>query len=80
MSAPHTPYWVSLQPERVEAVHAFGFTERQAQFLTHVLLFSGVFLERHYVESSIMRSPVCGHRQRLIAACGRHRSAAADSA
>jgi hypothetical protein len=56
MSAPYTPFWVSLQPARIQAIHAFGFTERQARFLTHVLLFSGVFLERHYVECSIMRS------------------------
>ena len=26
----------------------FGFTERQARFLVHVLVFSGVFLERQY--------------------------------
>lgn len=52
MSAPHTPYWASLQPDRVQAVHAFGFTERQARFLTHVLLFSGVFLERQYCQFS----------------------------
>lgn len=32
--------------ERVEAIAAFGFTERQAGFLLQVLLHSGVFLER----------------------------------
>ena len=34
--------------ERVEAISAFGFTERQARFLLNVLLHSGVFLERQY--------------------------------
>lgn len=38
----------SVSPERVEAVRQFGFTDRQARFLTHVLVFSGVFLERQY--------------------------------
>ena len=32
--------------ERMEAVAAFGFTERQARFLLNVLLHSGVFVER----------------------------------
>jgi len=34
--------------ERMDAIAAFGFTERQARFLLHVLLHSGVFLERQY--------------------------------
>jgi hypothetical protein len=34
--------------QRMEAVAAFGFTERQAQFLLNVLLHSGVFVERQY--------------------------------
>ena len=38
----------SMRPERVAAVEAFGFTERQARFLLHVLVYSGVFLERQY--------------------------------
>lgn len=38
----------SVTPERVEAVRQFGFTERQSRFLAHVLVFSGVFLERQY--------------------------------
>lgn len=38
----------SVTPERVEAVRQFGFTERQARFLAHVMVFSGVFLERQY--------------------------------
>src|SRR5439155_26457937 len=38
----------SVTPDRVDAIRQFGFTERQARFLTHVLVFSGVFLERQY--------------------------------
>jgi hypothetical protein len=34
--------------ERVNAIAAFGFTERQARFLLNVLLHAGVFLERQY--------------------------------
>src|ERR1700688_2252309 len=38
----------SARPERVNAVAAFGFTERQARFLVRVLVHAGVFLERQY--------------------------------
>lgn len=38
----------SIRPERVKAVMAFGFTERQARFLVHVLVHAGVFVERQY--------------------------------
>jgi hypothetical protein len=38
----------SVRAERVNAVAAFGFTERQARFLVHVMVHSGVFLERQY--------------------------------
>ncbi len=38
----------SVSPARIGALMAFGFTERQARFLVHVLVFSGVFLERQY--------------------------------
>ena len=38
----------SARPGRVAAVMEFGFTLRQARFLTHVLVYSGVFLERQY--------------------------------
>ena len=38
----------SARPERVNAVAAFGFTERQARFLVGVLVHAGVFLERQY--------------------------------
>lgn len=34
--------------QREEALAAFGFTERQARFLAHVLMHSGVFVERQY--------------------------------
>lgn len=37
-----------IRPERVQAVAKFGFTERQARFLLHVLTYSGVFIERQY--------------------------------
>jgi hypothetical protein len=69
MSAPHTPFWVGVQPARIQAVHAFGFTERQARFLTHVLLFSGVFLERQYCQFSDIAHGQKSHDfiERLIA-------------
>src|SRR5712692_7039447 len=38
----------SARPDRVNAVAAFGFTERQARFLVRVLVHAGVFLERQY--------------------------------
>jgi hypothetical protein len=38
----------SVRQERVDAIAAFGFTERQARFLVYVLVHSGVFLERQY--------------------------------
>src|SRR5437773_927577 len=38
----------SVSPARVGTLMRFGFTERQARFLVHVLVFSGVFLERQY--------------------------------
>src|SRR2546425_2895441 len=38
----------SVRQARIDAVVRFGFTERQARFLVHVLVFSGVFLERQY--------------------------------
>src|SRR5262245_25193041 len=38
----------SVTPGRIEAVMRVGFTERQARFLVHVLVFSGVFIERQY--------------------------------
>jgi hypothetical protein len=34
--------------ERLEAIAAFGFSERQARFLVNVLLHAGVFVERQY--------------------------------
>lgn len=38
----------SVRPCRIEAMRGLGFTERQAEFLAHVLVFSGVFMERQY--------------------------------
>ena len=38
----------SARQDRVNAVAAFGFTERQARFLVRVLVHAGVFLERQY--------------------------------
>src|SRR5437773_8803336 len=38
----------SVSPARIGTLTRFGFTERQARFLVHVLVFSGVFLERQY--------------------------------
>jgi len=38
----------SIRYERVQAIAAFGFTERQARFLVTVLIHSGVFIERQY--------------------------------
>lgn len=38
----------SVRSERVQAMTTFGFTERQARFLVHVLVHSGVFIERQY--------------------------------
>ena len=38
----------SIRPERVKAVMDFGFSEPQARFLLHVLIYSGVFIERQY--------------------------------
>ena len=32
----------------VQAVAGFGFTEREARFLVHVMVYAGVFLERQY--------------------------------
>jgi hypothetical protein len=38
----------SVQEERVHAIARFGFTERQARFLVHVMVYGGVFLNRQY--------------------------------
>lgn len=38
----------SARPGQIANVMEWGFTLRQARFLTHVLVFSGVFLERQY--------------------------------
>src|SRR5688572_18804101 len=38
----------SAGPFRIEVMRRLGFTDRQAEFLAHVLVFSGVFMERQY--------------------------------
>ena len=43
-----TEYYDSVRPDRIAAVAAEGFTERQARFLVTVMVYSGVFLERQY--------------------------------
>lgn len=48
----------SVRVYRTSNLEALGLTERQADVLAHVLVFSGVFMERHYVEFLIMRSVV----------------------
>src|SRR3954469_25547500 len=50
--ATHSDLRSSVSEERVKAVQSFGFTERQARFLVHVLVHSGVFLERQYRASA----------------------------
>ena len=44
------PYHVqeSVRPGHIQALMDLGFPIRQARFLVHVLVFSGVFLERQY--------------------------------
>lgn len=44
-------HWISVRSERVKALQPWGFNERQARFLVHVLVFSGVFLERQYCQA-----------------------------
>ena len=39
---------LKISSDRVQAVEAFGFTERQARFLVTVMLHAGVFVERQY--------------------------------
>ena len=38
----------SVRPGRVQALMDLGFPIRDARFLAHVLVFSGVFIERQY--------------------------------
>ena len=42
----------SVRSHRIGRLEDFGFTERQARFLVHVLVYSGVFLERQYCRFS----------------------------
>jgi hypothetical protein len=48
----------SVTEARVNALGDFGFSQRQWEFLVTVMVHSGCFLERHYVEFPIMRSSV----------------------
>jgi hypothetical protein len=38
----------SVRPGRIQALMDLGFSQRHARFLVHVLVFSGVFIERQY--------------------------------
>ena len=48
MKSASTRLCQSASPTRIGMLKRFGFTDRQARFLVHVLVFSGVFLERQY--------------------------------
>jgi len=69
MNATGSPPWAIVQPARVAAVQAMGVTARQARFLVHVLVFSGVFLERQYCRFAGIAHGQQSHdfRARLIA-------------
>lgn len=49
---PEPKYWFlkETNEERLHAIAAFGFTDRQSRFLLEVLLHSGVFLPRQYCQ------------------------------
>ncbi len=73
-------HWI--EAERVQAVAAFGFTERQARFLVTVLVHSGVFIERQYrafavsglPAEALVRSTFAASRlRRTTFACDRER-------
>jgi hypothetical protein len=48
MKAVSTRLCHSVSPARIGTLMRFGFSERQARFLVHVLVFSGAFIERQY--------------------------------
>ena len=58
---PASDTWDSVTEARVQAVAAFGFTERQARFLVTVILHAGCFLERQYCTFT---GTVRGHNSR----------------
>ena len=69
----------SARAVRVEALRAFGFTERQARFLMTVMAHSGSFLERHYCaftgtvrgqNSREFVARLIGHRYTTAIRCG----------
>ena len=45
---PPSDTWDSVTRARVQAIAAFGFTERQCRFLVTVMVHAGCFLERQY--------------------------------
>lgn len=49
---PEPKYWAldETNAERLHAIAAFGFTDRQTRFLMEVMLHAGVFLERQYCQ------------------------------
>jgi hypothetical protein len=54
-----------ITSDRVQAIEAFGFTERQARFLVTVMLHAGVFVERQYCAS---RTSSTGRRRMTFCA------------
>ena len=52
----------SVTAPRIEAIEAFGFTERQARFLVTVMVYSGAFLSASTAPS---RASHMGRRRRL---------------
>lgn len=58
---PRSDTWDSVTRARVQAVAAFGFTERQSRFLVTVMVHAGCFLERQYCTFT---GPVRGHNSR----------------
>lgn len=49
---PRNPTIDSVSESRVTALAAFGFTQRQRQFLVTAMVHAGCFLERHYCAST----------------------------
>jgi hypothetical protein len=58
---PPSDTWDSVTSARVQAVAAFGFTERQSRFLVTVMVHAGCFLERQYCTFT---GTVRGHNSR----------------
>ena len=58
----------SAGPFRIEVMRRLGFTDRQAEFLAHVLVFSGVFMERQVLP---LRGPHPRSQERRLSADAR---------